>query len=149
MVFRNIFLYVGLTLFLGFAFTGEPSRAQIPHKFKVYVSVDCEDERIKSLIQSQIKRELRSLGDVLVVGFDDARYILSMVTMELEHEATHRKTGAIAIGSMFLRKTPSEDFYFPDLWVSAGDTKEVERLSKSLVAQIDTQHFERIRELFH
>ena len=57
MFFRNIFLFIGLTLLFSLAFTGEKTRAQVPHKFKVHVNVSCDDEHAKSLIQSYIKRE--------------------------------------------------------------------------------------------
>lgn len=37
-----------------------------PDKFRVEVSVNCDDEGTKRLIESYIKRELRSLGDIVV-----------------------------------------------------------------------------------
>lgn len=148
MAFRNLFLFIALTLFLGFAFTGNPSRAQNPLKFRIHVSVTCDNEHTKSLIQSYTKRELRSLGDVIVVSFDDAYYILNIVAVEPHYEATGRKTGAIATGSMLLRKTPDKNYYYPDLWVHTYRTVNLEELCKSRVAQIDTQFFEPIRELF-
>ena len=149
MVFRNIFLSVGLTLLFSIAFTGEKTHAQVPHKFRVYVGVSCDDENTKTLIQSKIKRELRSLGDVFIVGSDDARYILAIVAVELRYETTRRKSGGIALGTMFLKKTPDEDYYYPDLLVHTGDRKnDLERFCKSIVADLDTRWFERVRELF-
>ena len=108
----------------------------------------CEDENTKSLIQSQIKREVRSLGDVIIVSFDDARYILTIIAVEPTYKATGRKTGSIAITSMLLRKTPSEDYYYPYLMLYTDDRKELEGLCKSIVADIDTSTLEPIRELF-
>ena len=148
MVFRNIFLFVGLTLLFSVAFTGEPPHAQVPHKFKVYVNVNCDDENTKSLIQSYIKRELRSLGDVIIISFDDARYILTIIAVEPTYKATGRKTSGIAISSTFLRKTPSDDFYYPYLMLYTDDIKELEGLCKSIVADIDTSNLEPVRELF-
>ena len=146
MFFRNLFLLVSLMLFLSVTFTGEPTRAQKTHNFKVHVSVTCEDEHTKSLIQSYIKRELRSLGDVLIVGNND-QYILNIVAVEPTYEATGRKIGGIAIGSVFFRKTLSGDYSYPDLRVCGDDTKDLEGICKSIVANIDTRHLEPVREL--
>ena len=148
MVFRNIFLFVGLTLLFSVAFTGEPPHAQVPHKFKVYVEVSSDNEHIKSLIQSYTKRGLRSLGDVFIVGHDDAQYFLSIVVTEGHYKETGRKSGAIAFAYMFTKKTPDGDYYFPDLWVAINDIKDLENSCKSIVAGIDTRTLEPIRELF-
>ena len=148
MVFRNIFLFVGLMLFLSVVFTGETPHAQVPSKFKIYVSVSYDDEHIKSLIQSYIKREIRSLGDVLVVGRDDAQYFLSIVAIERTYRETGRKSGAIAFAYMFTKKTPAGDYYFPELWVAINDITDLEKSCKSIVVGIDTSTLEPIRELF-
>lgn len=145
MVFRNIFLSVGLTLLFSIAFTGEKTHAQVPHKFKVHVNVNCDDEDNKSLMQSYIKRELRSLGDVLIVGPGDALFILTIVTVESTYPDTGAGSGDIATGVMFLSKTPDGDYYYPNLLVCSHNTEHLERVCKDLVAKIDTQEFEPIR----
>lgn len=73
--------------------------SETQHRFKVCVSVSGDDETINSLISSHLKRELRALGDVDVVGFDrDWRYYLSSYYIELE-TVTGAKSGRLAIAS--------------------------------------------------
>lgn len=150
MVFRNIFLFAGLTLLFSVAFAGEKTHAQVPHKFKVHVNVNCDDEDTESLIQSYIKRELRSLGDVHIVGFDDAQYILTIVVVEGTYKATGRKSGDIAMGSTFLTRAGRSTglFYYPYIVLDTGNTKDLDRICKERVADIDTSNLEPIRELF-
>ena len=151
LIFRNLCLFSILGMFLSFTFTGQPSFAQKSSKFKVHVGVSSEDEHTKSLIQSWIKRDLRSLGDVVIVGFDDSQWVLAIVAVETTYQATGRKSGGIAIGSMFLRKAGISNglYYYPDLLVSTDDTKDLEQLCKGIVADLDTRRLEPIRELFH
>ena len=40
---------------------------KLPRKIPVSVAISCDDDTTKSLIESYIKRELRSLGDVSIV----------------------------------------------------------------------------------
>ena len=150
MVFRNILLFVGLTLLFSVAFTGEKTHAQAPHKFKVHVSVSCADENTKSLIQSYIKRELRSLGDVLIIGRDDAQYILTILVLELTYKATGKKTGNIAMSSTFLTKARRSAglFYYPCIGLNKGSTRDLDRICQEYVADLDTSELEPIRELF-
>ena len=149
MTIRNICLLSILGMLLIFTFTGKPSDAQ-SHKFRIHVGVTSEDEHTKSLIQSWIKREFRSLSDVSIVSFDDASHILSVVAVESTLEASGRKTGDIAIGYMFyMRSGAHSDLYYrPDLGVHTDDTTDLEGLCKSIVATMDTRNLEPIRELF-
>ena len=137
-----------LGLFLTITFTGQPSDAQ-SSKFRIHVSVSCDDEQTRALLQSWIKRELRSLGDVRISTPDNAHGILSIVAVESHYEATYRKTGGITIGSMFVKKARSGYYHYPDLWVYSHNTTNLESLCKSIVADIDTRHFEIVRELFN
>ena len=61
-------LVVGLLLGMSVGFTGAQKTAQ-KRTFRVGVSVGLSDASTKALVQSYIKRELRSLGDVEVVDF--------------------------------------------------------------------------------
>ena len=48
-------------------FTGQPIQSQeAPEKFHFYVEVSCQHQTTKNEIESYVKRELRSLGDVEV-----------------------------------------------------------------------------------
>ena len=101
------------------------------------------------MIQSYFKRELRSLGDVVIVGSKDAQHILSIVATEPTYRDTGRKVGNIAIALMFLTKTPTGHYYSPDLAIFTGGIKDLDGLCKSIVAAVDTRNFEPIRELFN
>ena len=149
MTIRNICLLSILGMLLTFTFTGKPSDAQ-SHKFRIYVSVSIDDEHTKSLIQSWIKREFRSLGDVSIVSFDEASYILGVVVSEPTLKATGRKMGDIAIGSAFSMRSGAHPnlYYLPNLLVQTDDTVDLEGLCKILVAYIDTNNLEPVRELF-
>lgn len=137
-------------MLLTFTFTGKPSDAQ-SHKFKIHVFVRPEDENTKSLIQSWIKREFRSLGDVRIVGFNEASYILHVLPVETIYEATGRKSGDIAIAYMFYQRSVTDPFlYFePFLGAYTGNTtRHLESLCKRIVANIDTLNLEPLRESF-
>ena len=150
MTIRNICLLSILGMLLTFTFTGKPSDAQSIHEFKIHVDVTSNDENTKSLVQSWIKREFRGLGDVRIVSFDDASYILSLVVVEPVYEATGRKTGSIAIAREFaLRSFTNPHLYHRShLGLQTGNTENLERLCKKLVAGIDTDNLESVRELF-
>ena len=150
MTIRNICLLSILGMLLTFTFTGKPSDAKSTHKFKIHVNVDSEDENTKSLMQSWIKREFRSLGDVRIVSRVDASYILNIVTIEQTYKETGRKSGGIAIGSVFFQRsvTDRDLYYAPDLLVTTGNTEDLESLCKKLVATIDADRLESVRELF-
>ena len=151
LIFRNLYLFSILGMFLSFTFTGQPSFAQKTSKFKVHVVVSIDNKDTKSLIQSWTKRELRSLGDVVIVGFDDAKYILSIVAIEKKSQATGRKTGGIVMGCMFLTESLDNRllYYYPDWGVRTDQTANLEQMCKGIVADLDTRHLEPIRELFH
>jgi hypothetical protein len=137
-------------MLLTFTFTGKPSDARSTHKFKVHVNVAADDENTKSLMQSWIKREFRSLGDVRIVSRVDASYILNVVAVEPTLKASGRKSGDIAVGSVFFQRSVTDPdlYYAPDLVVMTDDTEDLESLCKSIVATIDTDRLESIRELF-
>ena len=71
-------------------------------KFRVEVSVTCNDENMKAFIESHIKRELRSLQDVEIVAIL-GKYQLAIVATEFTYKTSGRKSGEIALASQFLR----------------------------------------------
>lgn len=69
-------------------------------KHRVHVDVSSKDDTTKALIESYIKRELRSLGDVEIVDKKDAKYILVLVAIPLT--SSGNKTGYTSIAIMRL-----------------------------------------------
>ena len=70
------------------------------HRFKVYVFVIGTDEAEQAIntVESHLKRELRLLGDVDVVGKDDNwEFICEILIMTLKFK-DGRQTGSFAIG---------------------------------------------------
>ena len=93
-----------LMLFLLFSvfFTGQQIKGQVvPDKFPVGVDVTCDDSITKGQIESYLKRELRSLGDVTIEG--SAIYRLSLVVLEPKFTSTGHKSGDIIISSVFTK----------------------------------------------
>lgn len=96
---RNVLM---LFLILSVLFTGQLIKSQVvPDKFPVAVNVTCDDSITKGEIESYLKRELRSLGDVTIE--DLAIYKLSLVVLEPESTSTGHKTGNIIISSVFTK----------------------------------------------
>jgi hypothetical protein len=95
---KKVWILTLLTAISVFCFTGKPIHSQDkPEKFWVYVSVTCDDEDTKNLIESHIKRELRSLQDISIFSFPDfAEYILMVVVVERSN-LRGGKTGEVAI----------------------------------------------------
>ena len=59
--------------------------SQTQHRFKVCVHVSGDDETTTSLLKSHLKRELRALGDVDIVGWDgDWEFRIAVVYHEIK-----------------------------------------------------------------
>ena len=86
--------------------------SETQHRFKVYVGVGGDDETINSLISSHLKRELRALGDVNIVGYnDDWEYMIIVSYIEIETNGGV-KTGDLSIASITAKRL--ENFVFKD-----------------------------------
>ena len=61
------------------------------HRFKVYVDVGGDDQEAVNTIEIHLKRELRLLGDVDIVGKadDDWRYIIEVFIRHYSDLKTH------------------------------------------------------------
>lgn len=73
-------------------------------QFDVYVKLVCDDNTTKTMIESHIKRELRSLGDVEIVDEDEAKYILNLITIS-HNTKIGNKTGQVSIAVMSISKS--------------------------------------------
>ncbi len=70
-------ILIFLVGFIGSAYAPENQ------KFTVFVTVDCKDKNTNSLIQTHVKKELRLLQDVEVVGsYDDAIFLFKIIVIE-------------------------------------------------------------------
>lgn len=101
------FLTLSIFVFLIVGFIGNAHAPEV-EKFKIYVSVTCKDKNTKSLLESYIKRELRSLQDVIIMKFieniqgDSATHGLKVTAAEPINAATGNKSGDIIISVVFL-----------------------------------------------
>ena len=73
--------------------------SQTQHRFQVFVRVGGKDEQAINTIESHLKRELRLLGDVDIVGSDkDWKYIIEIYVVPLEWK-DGTKTGTFVIST--------------------------------------------------
>ena len=95
-----------------------------PPRFKVCVQVNGDDETLTGLITSNLKKELRALGDVDIVGFVDAwQFLISVRYLEGKF-ADGTRIGWIAIAHDVLARAPDFLFHakpaFPAVYASSN-----------------------------
>ncbi len=70
------FVGILIILFIIMTFTGYTQQAVSANaKFNVVVSIVCNNEHTKTMIESYINRELRNLGDVLIDSSNLLQYL--------------------------------------------------------------------------
>ena len=137
-----------------------------PSKFLVWVSVSCDDKNTKAFIESHLKRELRSLQDVEMIGIlemyterERGVYELGVVAVEPIYTTTGQKTGSIGVSWTFLKEfdnkpliskyTSAVDrggiqemtqwlYHFPKNGIMTSSTKDLDALCKDVVVKFDT-----------
>ena len=131
------------------------------YRFKVQVSVTCEDKNMKTLVESFIKRELRDLQDVDIVSLKPDRQLTILLT-EPTFKGTATKMGHVIAAVNYLRlfyledmipdfpkyplKTiPSSCEYPPELSIYTGNRNNLRDLCQIIVANFDTQILEKQR----
>ena len=159
------FLTVSILVFI---VVGSAYAPDTPDKFKVYVDISSEQENTKILIESHIKRELRSLQDVNIIPSDMLQlnwYRISLIVVE-------RKTGDIAISYLFMKEFEPFTELMPyltkecpklkDKWfeigvktvnlnhvflhgATIGETKDIPEFCKTIVSNFDIKVLERQR----
>lgn len=145
-LFKGICLVCILTLF-SVCFTGR-SRvdAQGIKNFNIFVDVGCKNKSTKTLIESWIKRELRSLPDVNVVhNAINANSAIKLAALETPFGEIKR----ISLGYTFFHIFRNNNISWcsePSISVVAGTTSlHLEEICKRIVATIDIDHLEQLR----
>ncbi len=151
-----------------FVFVGQAA----DYRFKVFVGVTCDDPNTKAFIESHIKRDLRSLHDVDIIGNpENAVYFLTIVAVEPTVRGSVRKMGDIAIAYCYFQRNtipgfmintiPNAEyrkhiksgnklsFYEPTSGVHTGMTNiHLERICKGIVVKFDTLFLEPMRAIY-
>ena len=159
---RAIIIIIVFLLIVSFTGNQLP-QAQTAQKFKVAVLVDCENDNVKSLMESYIKGELRSLGDVQIVGnnFENAlwQYMILLHATEPSYESG-RKVGLLVVSYDFFEIVPywhfnelRKDYYkqFPAIYIPMSGTASypidnLDQLCKGIIANFDTINLQRVRD---
>ena len=164
-IFKCTTTLIGL-LICSICFTGkQTTHAQLPQKFKVAVLVDCDNANAKTLMESYIKRELRSLGDVQLVAneWENALWNnrINVLATESKYE-DGRSTGSLAltysvyeIVSHTYFNAHSQERYkkFPVIYIPTGTMisywpiDDLDTFCKTIVAKFDTRYLQHVRDL--
>ena len=139
---------------------------KVEFRSKVILAVSASDS-IKNQIASYFGRELRSLGDVDIVSFDQETYGLcvDVVAMELMNKSSIITGFVITVG-IYYRFDPDivakyipenqresikkliflEWCSSPDIWVRTGGQDDIQVVCSEIVADIDTKYFQPSRD---
>ena len=156
MVLRAVLVFLFLMMSVGF--TGAQQGERLPTKLRVSARVSGKNLSLTTEVESYLKRELRSLGDVEIVDF--GIYELYVMIMESKYKSSGTKTGEISYSYVGVKrfnpfnlkaKLPREHFdtvfdatsnlyYLPDLHGMGIDANrdELKQLCQSIVAKFDT-----------
>ena len=138
------------------------SQIQTPSpKFKVAVRVNCDNQVHQSLLEGTIKRELRSFGDVQIVGSNSGlwKYLITVNLFGIEeHDG---KVNAYATSTRFYIKIPIEHIaphwqehyrespavYLPTGYTGVYGINKIETLGKTTAADFDKGALQPIRDI--
>ena len=89
--------------------------SQTQHRLKVNVHVFGDNNHINNILESNLKRELRLLGDIDIVEVDENwRFTLQVNYLENTYK-DGTKTGWLTLASVLNERIP--DFYFQAHWL--------------------------------
>lgn len=131
------------------------------YRFKVQVSVTCENKNVKTLVESFIKREFRDLQDVDIVSLKPDRQLTILLT-EPTFKGTGTKIGYVIAAVNYLELFYQEDIivdaaelpdiskpfgcsYPPALLIYTGNRNNLQDLCQIIIANFDTQILEKQR----
>ena len=147
----------------GILIKSESQIQQIPQKFKVGVRVSFNEVVVRSLVEGYIKKELRGLGDIEIVGADIRDglwdYIIALDLVGLEIIPNEPVT-AYAVCIQYYWRVPFDRFkpiyqnefeglptvYYPHVQVGAYGIDQLENLGKIAVASFDTMYLQPYRD---
>ena len=140
------------------------SQIQTPPKFKVAVYVQCDNQVHQTQVEGAIKRELRSFGDVQIVGSDisNGLWEYRIVVHLLGIEETGGKIYQYAYSVKFYEKVPNnhfdsrwQEYYrkYPAIYIPTGQTgyvglNKLEDMGKNAATKFDKDHLQPIRDIF-
>ena len=134
---------------------------------RVQVSVEADNETVKSKVVSYVNRELRSLSDVVITD-TGPQYRLDILVLEGTF-VPGTPTGVIALSTVLMKplketfrgqalkvllENKGSEWFFEYLkdqnlfishWVQTGGTKDLRSLCEELVAVVDSKYFEAAR----
>ena len=139
------------------------SQIQKPPKLKVAVYVQCDNQVHQTQVEGAIKRELRSFGDVQIVGSDisnglwDYRIVVHLLGIESTHGSIHQYASSMH----FYVKVPIEHFAlrwqesyikYPAIHIPTGQTgyvgiNKLEDMGKNAATKFDKDHLQPIRDM--
>ena len=175
---KKIWMLLLLTI-CPICFTGQPTYSQLTnliseYRFKVAVDITCDNENIKNLIESHIKRELRNLGDVRLTNINESLHAIRIIALSNKYELSRQDTGNMSIAYMFLSedrgllsimpvvrtmireeklaefdrlvKIHGKCYFSPYLGVAHYQKDNVNKLCRNIVADFDIESLEPVRK---
>ena len=168
---KQLMLLIIVTI-LALVSIGQDASLQVPSKnealkllgtyrFKVQVSVTCEEKNVKTLVESFIKRELRDLQDVDIVSLEPHHELVILLTEPI-FKGTSTKMGHVIAAVNYLTLFYQEDMivgatelpdisgpfgcsYPPALLIHTGNRNNLQDLCQIIIANFDTQILEKQR----
>ena len=137
-----------------------------PGKFSTTVKVKVSaDENIKGRIESYLKRELRSLGDVTVV---DEKPSWEICLVALEQHDVEGEVTSVVLSVVILTPLPADllgwvlklnaeqvdyisrigCFHYRAHWLKTGPPKGLKDICEGIIADFDSEHLESVREQY-
>ena len=123
---------------------------------------DNDDAQIRSDLESNLKREFRLLGDVDIVEFDEFWHFTLYVNFFQIEFKDGRKTGYVALASVFYQKIPHTYFKVDRLANLLGESvyiqapnpayyhrDNLDKYCVGTVGDIDKSHLAPIRKSLH
>jgi hypothetical protein len=162
MMKKNVCLFLILWLMPIFCFAEDT----LIFNGRVSVSVTADNLNVKNEIESNISRELRSLGDIIVTH-DQPGWLLSIVAKETTNQRGDKTGYAISTTVLepfqrkymldavnvddktkdLLFKGTANLYYYINQWISLGGPDDLKNMCNSLVAKFDSENLKPSRDL--